>query len=340
MVNRAENLSELPHRCVCNNEGGGDALAALLAKTRLFEGAPADVLGRVLAHALPRSLVPGEILLSPEDDNDCVYVLLSGCLSLHFDSRDSPVIRELPAGVSIGEMSLIDETRPSAYVIAQEECLVLPIHRDLFFHLLDNASIVSRNMLRLLIQWLRANTLHTIQDRQRIAELTSSAMIDCLTGLYNRRWLEMNFARLLSQQARDDSTLCLLVIDIDHFKEYNDTHGHRGGDFALIALGETLRCSLRPTDFATRYGGDEVVVLLQRTSWHEGLKIAERIRQAMSERTAVDAGGASLPGITLSIGVAVSSAGTTPQSLMKDADSNLYRAKANGRNCVCGGQQN
>jgi len=320
--------------------GGRHALAVQLAKTKLFEDAPADVLDLVIAHSSPRPVAPGELLLSPERDNDCVYVLLSGGLSLHFGSEDSPAVRDLPAGVSIGEMSLIDETRPSAYVIAREQSVVLPIHRDLFFRLLDDANVIGRNMLRLLTQWLRANTRHALQDRQRIDELTSSALIDCLTGLYNRRWLEMNFDRLLSQQARDGSTLCLLIIDIDHFKEYNDTHGHRGGDLALIALGETLRCSLRPSDFATRYGGDEVVVLLQRTSAHEGLKIAERICQAISERTVIDAGGAFLPGITLSIGVAASVEGGTPQLLMKAADRNLYRAKASGRNCVCGGSEN
>mgnify|MGYP002399750903 CR=1 FL=1 len=314
---------------------GTDVLLPLLARAELFQDAPEEILQLVLKQSAPRHLTPDEILLSPEQDNDFVYVLLSGTFSLHFDALDSPGIRELAAGVSVGEMSLIDETRPSAYVVAREHCLVLPIHRDLFFRLIDDVTVVSRNMLRLLTQWIRANTRHVVQDRRQIVELSSSALVDCLTGLYNRRWLDKNFARLLAQQDRIGSSLCLLVIDIDHFKAYNDSQGHRAGDLALIALGDTLRSVLRPSDFATRYGGDEIMVLLQHTSAIEGREIAERIRRAVAERPIEDSGSSILAGITVSIGLSASHAGSTPESLVTAADRCLYRAKARGRDCIC-----
>lgn len=310
-------------------------VAAEVANTELFQDAPQDVIMRMLAQTSPLALAPGEVLLSPLRSNDHIYLLLSGTLSLHFDSPDSPEIRELSGGVSVGEMSIIDDSPPSAFVVAKTACRVLPLHRDQIEHMVADANPVTRNLLRLMTKWIKANTRRIVQDQIRIGELTDHANIDGLTGLYNRRWLDNTLARLLGQSRKDGLPLTVLLIDVDHFKNYNDTQGHQGGDSALMALSEVLKTTARPFDFPTRYGGEEFLVLLQNTDTASGLKVAERFREATQAKSIVSTDGTPLPGITISAGLATSDASATPESLIAAADAQLYRAKKTGRNRVC-----
>lgn len=309
-------------------------LAEELAQTELFRDVPAAVLQTVIDHAAPMELAAGEVLLAPERPNQHVFVLLSGALGLHFESLDSPEIRAITAGVSVGEMSIFDETQPSAYVVAKEASRVFPIHRDLVQRLVGDASPVARNLLRLMSQWLKANTRRIVQDRSKIWELTDRANVDGMTGLYNRRWLDNTLGRLLAQAHKGGQELCILLADVDGFKAYNDTHGHQAGDRALMALGDVLKTTVRPYDFATRYGGEEFLVLLPHTPLHEGIAVAERIRRITEKTAIVCPDGSPLPGITVSIGIAVSTPEATAETLVGAADAELYRAKAEGRNCV------
>lgn len=309
-------------------------VAAELAQTELFRDAPENTLEMILGLATPLELEQGAVLLSPERENHHIYLLLSGVLSVHFGSLDSPVIRELSKGVSVGELSIIDGTPPSAYVIAKEASRVFPIHRDVLHKLVSETSPVAGNLLRLLAQWLRDNTQRIMKDRTQIWELTDHANVDALTGLYNRRWLDNALVRLQAQAIKGEQPLCILIIDVDHFKKYNDTQGHLGGDQALIAMGEVLKTSVRPYDFATRYGGEEFLVILPNTVLDEGIAVAERIRQSVEKKGVTSVDGIPLPDITVSIGLAMNRFDFTPQSLIAAADAQLYRAKQEGRNCI------
>lgn len=305
-----------------------------LARTELFQHVSDDLLRQVLAHASPLELRPGELLLSPERENHHIYLLLSGTLTLHFNSPDSPVIRELLQGYSVGEMSIIDETAPSAYVKAKDHCRVFPMHRELLLSFIQSAHPIAYNLLRLLTKWIKANTQIIINDQFQISELTNQVNIDGLTGLYNRRWLDNALTRILSQMIKVEQPLCILIIDVDHFKKYNDIQGHQAGDIALITMGSILKSNIRPYDFATRFGGEEFIVLLPNTHQSEGFALAERIRLETEKQLIVQPGGILLPSITVSIGLAVSHSNSTTQSLIADADNQLYLAKQSGRNCV------
>jgi len=205
-----------------------------LAKTELLQHVSQDILEQIVTHAVPLEFKPGELLLSPEQDNQYIYLLLSGTVTVHFNSPDSHVIRELSHGSSVGEMSIIDNSAPSAYVKAKDHCKVFPVHRDFLMDLIKNAHPIAYNLLRLLTQWMKANTVKIINDQIQISELANQANIDGLTGLYNRRWLDNALPRILSQMSTYSHKLCILIIDVDHFKKYNDLHGHQGGDIALI----------------------------------------------------------------------------------------------------------
>jgi diguanylate cyclase (GGDEF)-like protein len=310
------------------------SIADKLAQTELFRNASPATIQMVMGDTVPIKLSPGELLLSPACENQYIYVLLAGKLSIRLGTSDSPEISELEKGVSVGEMSVIDGIPPAAYVIAKETCSVFPIHRDCLYKLIADASPVASNLLRLLTRSMRVNTQRIVMDFGQIRELTDLANVDVLTGLYNRRWMDNALMRLVEQAKKADLPLCILMIDVDHFKKYNDTQGHTGGDQALMAMGDILKTAVRPYDFSTRYGGEEFLVILPSTTISEGMAVAERIRQAAQNKTILSSEGTAMPGITISIGLAKNDQNTTFQSLIDAADAQLYRAKKEGRNCV------
>ena len=116
--------------------------------------------------------------------------------------------------------------------------------------------------------------------------------------------------------------MCVLILDIDHFKNYNDLHGHLGGDVALIAMGNVLKSNLRPYDYAARIGGEEFMVLLPNTQLSDGFKLAERIRLEIEQQTILHADGENMPGITVSIGLAVNEENSTAKPYSRRRISN------------------
>jgi signal transduction histidine kinase len=157
-----------------------------LRQTALFKDVPEHLLQRVLAHTVPQQLAAGAILLTPERANHHLYLLLSGTLSLRFDAPDAPEVRELPAGVSVGEMSAIDDSHPSSYVIAKEASRVLPIQRDMLQQLVAESHPVARNLLYQTGQWLKANTRHIANDQTQIQRLTATIRRVTAQGLDQR----------------------------------------------------------------------------------------------------------------------------------------------------------
>ncbi len=166
-----------------------------------------------------------------------------------------------------------------------------------------------------------------------VAKLRQASEVDALTGLFNRRALAVQLDRHWQRQRRGGMPFAVLLADIDHFKRFNDNHGHAAGDLVLAHVAEQLRQHARPGDLVSRYGGEEFLVLLPGVDQDEALRIAERLRNAI-EQLPVQAAGAALS-ITLSVGASVSRSGDPDaQVLIARADAALYRAKAAGRNRV------
>jgi diguanylate cyclase (GGDEF)-like protein len=160
-------------------------------------------------------------------------------------------------------------------------------------------------------------------------ELSRLAVTDELTGLANRRSFRSTLANELARSARTQRPLCLLMLDLDHFKRVNDTFGHGAGDVSLATLGALLSKGTHRSgvDVAARIGGEEFALVLPETGEAGGEVAAERLRLAVMSRAAEIR-------TTASIGVAVSHYGDDPDSLLRAADKALYRAKELGRNCV------
>jgi diguanylate cyclase (GGDEF)-like protein/PAS domain S-box-containing protein len=165
--------------------------------------------------------------------------------------------------------------------------------------------------------------------------LRMQAIRDPLTGLFNRRHMEESLERELVRAERSQTSVSAVMIDIDHFKRFNDTFGHAAADFALRNTCDLIRTSIRADDIACRYGGEELVVILPDTSQREAIERAEILRAAVAAQQ-LRFNGIGLGAITASFGVATSPAqGTSSELLLRAADEGLYEAKRRGRNQVC-----
>ena len=172
------------------------------------------------------------------------------------------------------------------------------------------------------------------QLRGRLEESLEMAVTDQLTGLPNRRYVSSRLRQYLEGLDPREDCLSLIILDIDHFKRVNDTHGHQAGDDVLREFSERMKSQLRAVELAGRFGGEEFVVILPQSGLHSGFQAAERVRQAVeSEPFLIRASGDVLT-VTVSAGVAEAQSNDSMETLLARADEALYEAKAAGRNQV------
>jgi two-component system cell cycle response regulator len=181
---------------------------------------------------------------------------------------------------------------------------------------------------------------YCIDNTVNRARLLRSGFTDVLTGWHNRRYLQVRLHEELARARRDREHLVCLMLDVDHFKRVNDTYGHAAGDHVLQEIAHRIDAQNRASDVAARYGGEEFVVLLPDTDIASGVKLAERIRSAVSAAP-YDLPGGAQKTITASIGIAgvtpdadVEDLKTVGEALIARADVALYRAKSDGRDRV------
>jgi diguanylate cyclase (GGDEF)-like protein len=168
-----------------------------------------------------------------------------------------------------------------------------------------------------------------------VQQLDRLARTDELTQVYNRRHLRHVLDFEIRRGTRSFNRLMVAMVDVDHFKLINDTHGHHTGDLVLRELADLMVRHLRATDIVSRFGGEEFVILLLDTGDDAGLPVAEKIRRLVEEHAFFDTDGRSIGTVTVSIGlVSFPSHGETSPALLKSVDTALYQAKSKGRNCV------
>jgi diguanylate cyclase (GGDEF)-like protein/PAS domain S-box-containing protein len=181
-------------------------------------------------------------------------------------------------------------------------------------------------------------TLVDLTDKRALEEeLRRLSVTDDLTGLYNQRFFYATLAREVEAARRYAAPMALLLIDLDHFKVFNDSYGHLEGDRVLKRFASSLRVAVRATDLACRYGGEEFVVLLPHTDLEEALVVAERIRLGVEELEfypVVPGQGQRKARVTVSVGAALYASKGDMNELVRQADVAMYRAKESGRNRV------
>lgn len=196
------------------------------------------------------------------------------------------------------------------------------------------AKLVSTLFTILICTWLA--WVFAKHNKQLLELNRDQANTDYLTGLANRRSMEDSLYKEISRVRRNCGWLSLIIIDVDHFKKYNDCNGHKGGDECLIRLANVIANTVnRPIDIASRYGGEEFVIVLPETNGAGAQKVAENIRRKV-EQLSIPYEADSEDVVTLTLGV-VSAYGKEAEngnSLIKLADTALYLGKKKGRNCV------
>jgi diguanylate cyclase (GGDEF)-like protein len=172
------------------------------------------------------------------------------------------------------------------------------------------------------------------QNAKHFAQIRKEADHDGLTQINNRQHFDKRLNEEIKRHLRHGQPFSLLMLDVDHFKDINDTFGHQAGDMVLQSLGRLLTTSLRASDFSARYGGEEFSVILPQTAREQALKLAERLRKEVADREHLFEG--QTFSITVSLGVASfdPSSPTSPYTIVSRADRALYRAKQRGRNTV------
>jgi diguanylate cyclase (GGDEF)-like protein len=269
-----------------------------------------------------------------------------------FEQAEADILKSLELSEKTGSRQLQMECHSHLYQIAeqQEKWKQAFTHLNTFYQLYKaNYNETASKKMSLLkvahqvetakrdaeIYHLRnEELLREIEERKKLEQaLEEQAMTDPLSGLFNRRHF-FNMAELLFAEAvRYNQPLSVMILDIDYFKQVNDTHGHAIGDEAIKLLASMIKSTIRSADIAARFGGDEFVLLMPQTNTAQAIKFAQRLRLSLAEKT-IPASQLHLR-FTLSIGVSsVSVDVNSMDKLLEGADRALYSAKHNGRNQV------
>ncbi len=312
-----------------------DTLRDAIARQELFQRVRIEDVEGILDRCEVLELDRDETLIQAGQTNHDLYLILEGSLRVHLAADMHTPVITLHAGQSVGEVSVIDHQSASASVIADSHCRLLVISEERLWMLVESSHAIASNMLVILSQRLRYGNSVINKIKELLREYEYNATIDPLTSLYNRRWLDNMLERVMHRCKTNHQPLSVIMIDIDYFKQFNDTHGHLAGDEALRVVARTMLQSLRPEDMVTRFGGEELLALLPGLELEAARRVAERLRLAIAATPIQDNDGKPLPALTISAGISEMEDDTEPLDLINKVDAALYRAKHQGRNCVC-----
>ncbi len=312
-----------------------DALSAeSLDGFAMLEGVGLTARRELLASSQLRRLEAGDVIIEQGKHSECMYLVLEGELGVHLDSVETDPVAMIGAGETVGELSVLDGTDASAHVVARGPCKLLAVQEEGFWQLTNVSHAFAVNLLIKLAARLRANNATVSRNVQKRRQYERAAMFDGLTGIHNRRWLDETLHRMVRRHEKSHGHLSLSLIDIDHFKSFNDRYGHAAGNHVLTVVASTLATNLRPTDLVARFGGEEFVIIFPDTELDAARCAAERVREAVSKQELSMPDGTRLPPVTISMGVAELWSGATVPNVLKTADFAMYRAKQAGRNRV------
>lgn len=310
-----------------------DQVPSILQGSGLFKGVDLPSIDAELRDSRVQLIEPGQVLLDPKHINTHIYIVLHGELLVCLEPKISNPLVRLGPGDCVGELSIIDASAPSAYVVASVPTHLLVISKPVLWRMLAVQQVMALNLLHVLARRIRENNAVLLGSLELQRQYRSKAETDALTGLHNRAWFEEVFPKQLELCERTGQSVSLLMVDIDHFKKVNDQYGHTCGDEALRHMGNLLRRNLRSTDLCARYGGEEMIVLMPGTEILHGQLTAERLRESVADTPLRLQDGRELV-LNISGGIAQWQPGTPLNDLIRSADQALYRAKEGGRNMV------
>lgn len=305
----------------------------ILSRSTLFAGVDLVPLAAEIAQTRQFTVAQGKVLLDPGKVNTEIFVILQGEMLVCLEPRIvNPLVR-LGPGACAGELSIIDTSPPSAYVVAATDVAVIAIDKETLWSMLAKQQVMAFNLLHILAQRIRENNQVLLGSLELQRQYRSKAETDALTSLHNRVWFEEVFPKQLELCERTGQHAALMMVDIDHFKRVNDQFGHSVGDEALRYVATQLRRNLRATDLCARYGGEEMIVLMPGADAAHAKVSADRFRENLAATPMPLPDGSNLI-LKVSGGIAQWHPGLQLSDLIRHADQALYRAKNNGRNQI------
>jgi diguanylate cyclase (GGDEF)-like protein len=306
----------------------------VLESAPLFLGIPNHLLVKHLSESRLHPLTTGQVLLVPGQPNNTIYIILSGRLRIQSKGSEDEPIAILGEGECVGEMSMLGDEPVSAYVVAATDCKLLAIDHASMWELINSSHAAAHNMLNILTRRIRNTNEIVAENLEQQHGFSGSSIVDELTGLYNQHWTQQKFDRHLRRGIVGNKPSCLLLLEMDHLKEFTGRHGQLGGDQALRDIAYTALSCLRPDDQAGRHSDEKFAIFLPNTSLNDACTAAERLRATVGRSLVVLPSGDALPSITISIGVCQARADDTLVSLFDRAEDALQIAKDNGGNSV------
>lgn len=296
-----------------------------------------SAINQLIGSCCVMQVVAGQPVITAHTTDNRLYVVLSGTLEVQSHENNGGAASnnlQFLAGECVGELSVLDEENQPHSIVAVQDSELLVIEGHTLWQLIEGCNGVARNLLRLLSFRIRA-TNALLRRRHKVGEFyRQMSMVDGLTGIHNRAWLNNQFPQMIEHALATNSAISIIMTDLDHFKQFNDTHGHVVGDDAIQGAAKILNSTLRPSDFSVRFGGEELLVILPDTSLEACYSVAQRLCIKLQQTNVLTDDSIPLPHITASFGVATLLPGQDILSFIASADAALYRAKKAGRNQV------
>jgi len=300
----------------------------------LAAGVEPAVVERMIARSVRREAADEQVLAYPGEIVATVFWVVRGALSIHLDRPDSPPVATTTEGHCAGELAALHASARTAWIVSQGATEYYEIPAEAFLTFLKTSHAAALNLLMMQSDRVRASSLALLSTAQERDRIQRNALVDPLTNLLNRRWIDQMLPRLIGRTRLDAEPLAVMLADVDHFKRFNDDYGHDAGDHVLVQVALEMRRRFRPSDHLCRFGGEEFVAILPQTDRHGALQAAERLRQALEFTGMVMPDGRALPRVTLSAGIAEARPSDTAAGLLKRADQAMYEAKRAGRNRI------
>lgn len=316
-------------------------LNEFLKTVAILEPLADDEIGQFANSLVERSVRDGDVLFNQGDRGETLYIVregeIAGIIELTDGTRRD--VARFSVGDFFGDMAIFENDVRSATCIACTDSTLLELHKSDFFHLIEENPAIA---IKIMYRMLNITTGRLQNTGQFLSEMIrwgndarKRAITDEFTGVYNRRFLEESMGPLFAEAVRKKTPISLVMIDLDHFREINDTYGHDMGDSLILELVTVCKRNLREHDIIARYGGDEFSIIFPGTGREEAMSLAEKMRSDAAGLDILEKKEGAINRVTLSMGVAAYPDGADSLSKLKSkADEALYRAKEEGRDRV------
>lgn len=277
-------------------------IISLLQGSPLFKKVKSSLLASLLMKATRVKLVPEQILMTLGQQNDCIYIILSGRLRVQITAYDSNPFALLGAGECVGEMSMFEDDHASSYIIAATDCELLSIPHADAWEILNESLQASHNMLTILANRMRSSNRVLVESMESMYGYQTLDYINIITGIYNSRWLTENIARLILRHTRNNQPCIFVLLRAENIKQFAARFGRLGSDQAQRTIAQTMLRCLRPNDIATHISeGMFAILLLQSKPENTGV-VTGRLLDEISQTNIATPSGDALPPIALSVG--------------------------------------